>query len=289
MVSIWQAFLQLRQQLSAIGVAEADLEARELMACAAGLDARDTLGWKTIALTPEAKQRAEAFLQRRQQEEPLAYILGEWDFYGNRFYVTPDVLIPRGDTEWLCDAAVQAAKAMRKPKVLDLCCGSGCIGISIALAVPDAQVTLLDCSEAALAVTRRNGGLYDLTEPRLTILQGDTLQPDSLDGIFDIVVSNPPYIAEQEMAELDRSVDAYEPHLALYGGTDGLDFYHAMAEQPAFRLADGGKLFAECGWKQGQQAADLFSAAGWKQVHLRCDLAGVPRIICAEYHKRIAD
>lgn len=282
MVSIWQNYLYLREQLSAMGVAEADLEARELMACAAGLDPRDTMRWKSIGLTPEAEQRAEAFLQRRQQEEPLAYLLGEWDFYGNRFYVTPDVLIPRGDTEWLCDAAVQAAKTMQNPRILDLCCGSGCIGISIALAVPDAQVTLLDCSEAALAVTRRNAGLYDLCEPRLTILQGDALQPDSLDGIFDMVVSNPPYITAQEMTELDRSVDAYEPHLALYGGTDGLDFYRAMAERPAFRLADGGKLFAECGWKQGQRAAGLFSAAGWNNVHLRCDLAGIPRIICAE-------
>lgn len=282
MVSIWQNYLYLREQLSAMGVAEAELEARELMACAAGLDPRDTMRWKSIGLTPEAEQRAEAFLQRRQQEEPLAYLLGEWDFYGNRFYVTPDVLIPRGDTEWLCDAAVQAAKAMQNPRILDLCCGSGCIGISIALAVPDAQVTLLDCSEAALAVTRRNAGLYDLCEPRLTILQGDALQSDSLDGIFDMVVSNPPYITAQEMTELDRSVDAYEPHLALYGGTDGLDFYRAMAERPAFRLSDGGKLFAECGWKQGQQAAGLFSAAGWNNVHLRCDLAGIPRIICAE-------
>lgn len=289
MVTIWQAFLQLRQQLSNMGVEQAELEARELIACASGMDAHHTLKWKNMVLTPEIEQRIEAFRQRRQQQEPLAYILGEWDFYGNRFCVTPDVLIPRGDTEWLCDAAVQAAKAMKKPKILDLCCGSGCIGISIALAVPEAQVTLIDCSQAALAVTRRNAAYYELTEPRLTIQQGDALQPDNVDGIFDIVVSNPPYITAQEMAELDDSVDAYEPHLALYGGIDGLDFYRAMAQQPAFQLNEGGKLFAECGWKQGQQITELFRAAGWKQVHLRCDLAGIPRIICAEYHKRVID
>lgn len=282
MVSVWDCFLQLRHALSAMGVEEADLEARELMACAAGLDAQNTMRWKTRILTPEVRQRADAFLERRKQEEPLAYILGEWDFYGNRFFVTPDVLIPRGDTEWLCDAAVQAARAMQNPHVLDLCCGSGCIGISIALAVPGAQVTVLDYSEAALEVTGRNAELYHLREPKLKIRQGDALQPDSIDGIFDIVVSNPPYITAQEMAELDRSVDAYEPHLALYGGTDGLDFYRAMAEKPAFQLAQGGKLFAECGWKQGQQAAALFSAAGWNNVHLRSDLAGILRIVCAE-------
>lgn len=283
MVSIWQEFLWLREQLSQMGIEEADLEARELMACAAGLNPQDTIRWKTIACTPESRQNVQALLQRRQQEEPLAYLLGEWDFYGNRFYVTPDVLIPRGDTEWLCDAAVQAAKAIPNPKVLDLCCGSGCIGISIALAVRDAQVTLVDCSPEALAVAQRNAKLYGFMQPRLTILRGDALRPDSIEGTFDVVVSNPPYITAQEMSELDRSVDAYEPHLALYGGTDGLDFYRAMAQHPAFQLTDGGQLFAECGWKQGQQAADLFSAAGWKNVHLRCDLAGIPRIICAEY------
>ncbi|MCD8355457.1 MAG: peptide chain release factor N(5)-glutamine methyltransferase [Clostridia bacterium] len=282
MVSLWDCFQQLRQALSAMGIEEADLEARELVACAAGLDARNTAGWKTAILTPEIRQKADAFFERRKREEPLAYILGEWDFYGNRFFVTPDVLIPRGDTEWLCDAAVQAARAMWNPRVLDLCCGSGCIGISIALAVPGSQITVLDYSEAALEVTRKNAALHHVKEPKLKIRQGDALQPDSIDGIFDIIVSNPPYITAQEMAELDRSVDAYEPHLALYGGTDGLDFYRAMAERPAFQLAEGGKLFAECGWKQGQQAAALFSAAGWKNVHLCSDLAGIPRIVCAE-------
>lgn len=282
MVSLWDSFLSVRQSLDVLGVAEADLEARELIACAAGVDAHNTIRWKTKVLTPEIEQKLQGFLERREKDEPLAYILGEWDFYGNRFVVTPDVLIPRGDTEWLCDVAVQAAKGIHKPRVLDLCCGSGCIGISIALAVPESKVTLLDYSGAALDITAKNAEFYHLREPKLKILQGDALQPDSIDGIFDIVVSNPPYITAQEMTELDRSVDAYEPHLALYGGTDGLDFYRAMAERPAFQLAKGGKLFAECGWKQGQQAVDIFVAAGWNKVHLQRDLAGIPRIICAE-------
>ncbi|MDO4174016.1 MAG: peptide chain release factor N(5)-glutamine methyltransferase [Eubacteriales bacterium] len=281
MVSLWDAFVSARRSLAAMGVAEADLEARELAAYAAGLEARDTVGWKTTRLTPDAAHRLQAFLERRAKDEPLAYILGEWDFYGNRFAVRPGVLIPRGDTEWLCDAAVQAAREMDQPRVLDLCCGSGCIGISIALAVPEAQVTLLDCSETALDIATRNAASYQLKEPRLKILRGNALQPDSLDGILDIVVSNPPYITAQEMRELDRSVSAYEPHLALYGGVDGLDFYRAMAQAPAFCLAEGGRLFAECGWKQGRQVMDIFTAAGWHDVHLRRDLAGVPRILCA--------
>ena len=282
MVSIWDAYVSLRQALTDIGVEEAELEARELVAFALHGQAKHARAWRELPLDAETREQLHALFERRKQDEPLAYILGEWDFYGNRFVVTPDVLIPRGDTEWLCDAAVQAAKRQKQPKILDLCCGSGCIGLSAALAVPQAQVTLVDCSEQALAVARRNAALHGLSQPRVTITAGDALRPNSIHDIFTIIVSNPPYITAQEMTVLDRSVDAYEPHLALYGGADGLDFYRAMAQRPAFSLASGGLLFAECGWKQGEQAAQLFRQAGWKNVHLREDLAGIPRIICAE-------
>lgn len=285
MVSVWDEYLSLRQALTDIGVEEAELEARELTAFALHEQSREIRRWRELPLDEQTRARLHTLFERRKQDEPLAYILGEWDFYGNRFFVTPDVLIPRGDTEWLCDAAVQAAKRQKHPKILDLCCGSGCIGLSIALTVPQAQVTLIDCSEQALAVTRRNAALHGLSQPRVTIAAGDALRPDSIHDIFTIIVSNPPYITAQEMTELDRSVDAYEPHLALYGGTDGLDFYRAMAQQPAFLLAPGGLLFAECGWKQGEQAVQLFRQAGWNNVHLREDLAGIPRIICAEKSK----
>ena len=265
MVSIWDAYVSLRQALTDIGVEEAELEARELVAFALHGQAKHARAWRELPLDAETREQLHALFERRKQDEPLAYILGEWDFYGNRFVVTPDVLIPRGDTEWLCDAAVQAAKRQKQPKILDLCCGSGCIGLSI-----------------ALAVARRNAALHGLSQPRVTITAGDALRPNSIHDIFTIIVSNPPYITAQEMIALDRSVDAYEPHLALYGGADGLDFYRAMAQRPAFSLASGGLLFAECGWKQGEQAAQLFRQAGWKNVHLREDLAGIPRIICAE-------
>lgn len=282
MVNAWDCYRQLRDALAQDGVEAAELEARELTAFAAGLDAGSTIGWKTHALSEAQQREAAQLLARRRQGEPLAYLLGEWDFYGNRFLVTPDVLIPRGDTEWLCDAAVQEAKQYAQPRVLDLCCGSGCIGISLARAVPGAQVVAADCSQAALAVTRRNAVLYHLDAPRFAAVQADALQPGSIAGEFDVVVSNPPYITAQEMRELDHSVDAYEPHLALFGGEDGLDFYRAMAFRPAFSLKTGGMLFAECGWKQGEQVKALFARAGWKQVSLRSDLAGIPRIVCAQ-------
>lgn len=281
MVTARACCARLRRALAELGVEAAELEARELTARAAGLDARDISGWGGRALSAEEEGRADALLARRRQGEPLAYLLGEWDFYGNRFAVTPDVLIPRADTEWLCDAAVRAAKAYPAARVLDLCCGSGCIGISIALAVPRAQVVAADCSAAALAVTRRNAALHGLDTPRFAAVQADALRPDSIGGVFDLVVSNPPYVTADEMRALDRGVAGYEPHLALFGGEDGLDFYRAMARRPAFRLTPGGRLFAECGWKQGAQVERLFAAAGWRHVRLRRDLSGVPRIVCA--------
>lgn len=285
MVNAWDCFRVFRRELAALGVEQADLEARELTAYAAGLDAGNTLDWNRRILSEREYETAQQLLDRRRQGEPLAYVLGEWDFYGNRFRVTPDVLIPRGDTEWLCDAAVQAAKKLPAPHVLDLCCGSGCIGISLALAVPRAQVIAVDCSAAALAITRENAVRHGLGKPRFEAIQADALQPHSIGGEFDIVVTNPPYITAQEMRELDNSVDAYEPHLALCGGEDGMDFYRAMAYRPAFRLKTGGLLFAECGWKQGEQVAELFRAAGWIDVCLQCDLAGIPRIVCAVFPK----
>ena len=144
MVSIWDAYVSLRQALTDIGVEEAELEARELVAFALHGQAKHARAWRELPLDAETREQLHVLFERRKQDEPLAYILGEWDFYGNRFVVTPDVLIPRGDTEWLCDAAVQAAKRQKQHKILDLCCGSGCIGLSAALAVPQAQVTLVD-------------------------------------------------------------------------------------------------------------------------------------------------
>lgn len=281
MVNACTCCAQIEQQLLQADVESADLEARELTAYVAGLDARRTADWRAQMLTAEQEAHVQALLARRLAGEPVAYLIGEWDFYGNTFAVTPDVLIPRADTEWLCDAAVHHAKNYTAPHILDLCCGSGCIGISLALAVLDARVTAADCSAAALAVTIRNADRYGLRPPRFEAMQADALQSGSIAGVFDLVVSNPPYITAEEMAQLDPSVDAYEPHLALFGGEDGLDFYRAMARQQAFCLAPGGQILVECGWKQGQQVAALFAASGWKNVEVRRDLAGIQRIVCA--------
>ena len=277
-MSIWDAYVSLRQALTDIGVEEAELEARELVAFALHGQAKHARAWRELPLDAETREQLHVLFERRKQDEPLAYILGEWDFYGNRFVVTPDVLIPRGDTEWLCDAAVQAAKRQKQPKILDLCCGSGCIGLSAALAVPQAQVTLVDCSEQALAVARRNAALHGLSQPRVTITVGDALRPNSIHDIFTIIVSNPPYITAQEMTALDRSVDAYEPHLALYGGADGLDYYRRMIPLWGARLNPGGLLAAEIGMGQEKDVMRIFEESGIIPQYKK-DMCGIIRVI----------
>jgi len=190
--------------------------------------------------------------------EPLAYILGEWEFYGLKLYVDRNVLIPRDDTCAVTELAINAAKGIEgKPRILDLCTGSGCIGLAIADRVKDARVTLADISRAALAVAKKNITRNQLSA-RVSCITADALaKPTAFLGKFDLIVSNPPYITGQEMEELDDSVSKYEPHLALYGGDDGLKFYRAIAENYRSALNPGGYLCFEFGMGQGDAVCQI--------------------------------
>ena len=180
---------------------------------------------------------------RIQFGEPLAYVLGEWDFYGMRLHVNRNVLIPRDDTCAVTTLAINKALFLEQsPRILDLCTGSGCIGLAIASRVKDAKVTLADISREALAVARKNTAELKLSG-RVSCVVADAMQPPAAFlGKFDMIVSNPPYITTAEMAELPGSVKQYEPHLALHGGTDGLDFYRSIARNYSLALKPGGYL-----------------------------------------------
>lgn len=215
---------------------------------------------------------AESLARRRAAGEPLAYVLGEWDFYGLTLRITPDVLIPRPETELLVDEVLSFLR--RTPPgagVLDLCCGSGCIGLAVAANCPGARVTYADISEPALNVARQNG-CED-------ILRLDALQPpeENLFGRFAVLVCNPPYIAPDEA--LDSSVRDYEPPLALHGGTDGLDFYRSLLPGWLPALKDGGLFAAEVGWRQGETVASMARRAGLSGVRLVPDYAGHGRVV----------
>ena len=219
-------------------------------------------------------------VDRLKRGEPLPYVLGEWTFYGLPMVVSPDVLIPRDDTCALAELAIHRGLFLEKdPRILDLCCGSGCIGIAAAHEVEDARVLAVDLSDGALRLTRENAHRLGVSGRLLAMKADATMPPPGGVGPFDIIVSNPPYITRSEMAQLDHSVADFEPHEALYGGVDGLDFYRAICENWGDTLAHGGILLFECGWKQADAVAEILQKYGFSDVCIEKDDAGVPRIV----------
>lgn len=272
-------YIDLRRQFRAAEISMPDLEARELVAFACGVDKRCTADWAYRYLDEATIGTARALAERRLNGEPLAYLLGEWDFCGYTFTVNKNVLIPRSDTERLCELAVERANQIVNPKVIDLCCGSGCIGLTLLREVSDARVVAVDVSDDALGVARENARRLGVT-PRFFSALGDALgDPDEHLGKFHILVCNPPYITAEEMARLDRSVADFEPTLALYGGPDGLDFYRAIARRWGRMMLPGADMFFECGYRQYPQVGGIFEDAGFREIKILEDLSGVMRIV----------
>ena len=224
-----ELYMDARTRLRQAGVEAFNLEARILVAQAAGKTTEELLKDLNLYSSPAVEEAVYTNIQRRLAGEPVAYITGAWEFYGLPMVVTPDVLIPRMDTEVLVDAA-KALLTGRKmdARILDLCCGSGCIACALAHEFPAAKLVAVDISASALEVCRKNIALNSLSSHVLT-LPGDALtSPPMSIGKFDMIVSNPPYIASREIMELDPSVRDYEPIWALDGGKDGLKFYKGI-------------------------------------------------------------
>ena len=219
--------------------------------------------------------------------EPLAYVMEEWDFYGMRLHVTKDVLIPRDDTCAVTALAIkQALFLQQSPRVLDLCTGSGCIGLAVASRVKDARVTLADISPEALAIAKKNVAAQKLSA-RVSCVQANALEePAAFLGKFDMIISNPPYITGQEMEELPGSVRNYEPHLALYGGSDGLDFYRSIAKNYTQALKPGGYLCFEFGMGQGDAVCRLLEENGYTILERSRDYNDRERAVIARYDRK---
>ena len=261
--TINDVYLQLFHRLRDGGDPQPSMTARELTAVACHADRAHTAAWAHSYLDNATVDYANILCDRVLGGEPLAYILGEWDFYGLTFRVDKSVLIPRADTEKLCELTIQQAKPRISPRILDLCCGSGCIGIAAAHEVEDARVLAVDLSDGALRLTRENAHRLGVSGRLLAMKADATMPPPGGVGPFDIIVSNPPYITRSEMAQLDHSVADFEPHEALYGGVDGLDFYRAICENWGDTLAHGGILLFECGWKQADAVAEILQKYGF--------------------------
>ncbi|MBR4080907.1 MAG: peptide chain release factor N(5)-glutamine methyltransferase [Clostridia bacterium] len=229
-------------------------------------------------LADDVLARFLALRAKRLRRVPLQYLTGEAEFLGQVFRVDERVLIPRPETEMLVERALATLAGRTAPRVLDLCCGSGCIGVSVKLARPDAQVTLTDASEGALAVAQENARrLGAQADFRL----GDLFSP--VEGAFDAILSNPPYIPAADCLTLQEEVRR-EPLMALDGGADGLDFYRRIAAQAPSHLTDGGVLLLEIGWDQGDTVPALLRQAGFADVRAHEDFQGILRTVEGVWH-----
>ncbi len=258
-------YLDTRKALMASeDIATAGLITRDLLAKAMGKSREEVLLELDSYVTDDICALVARDAQKILSGMPFAYVIGQWEFYGLPLFVNENVLIPRDDTVAVAELAINKSIFLdNSPRILDLCTGTGCIGLAVASRVPDARVTLADISKDALAVARRNITLNRLGS-RVSAVQADALQeaPAFL-GQFDLIVSNPPYVTGAEMLELEPSVQNFEPHLALYGGEDGLTFYRSIARNYRPALKPGGFLCFEFGMGQGDDVCRILEENGY--------------------------
>lgn len=273
-------YLDTRKRLRSAGAEGAGLEARELLCYAADKSREQFLRDLPLYVPDTVQVRLEKLVGRRLMGEPVAYLIGEWEFYGLPLNISPDVLIPRTDTEVLAGRAVELARqAGDGARVLDLCAGSGCVGLAVAARVPSCRVVLADLSEGALRVCRQNVRRSNLSS-RVTCMLADAREkPSSALWEFDVIACNPPYIPSGDLPGLDRSVRDYEPRLALDGGADGLDFYRLICSRWGGALRPGGMLIFEVGAGQAPDVELIMAQNGFQTINTYRDTAGIWRVV----------
>lgn len=273
-------YLDTRNRLRRAGVTQAQTEARELVCYAADKTKEQLYRDMSLYASSELERRVEDLVQRRLEGEPVAYIVGEWEFYGLPLDISRDVLIPRADTEVLAARAIEKAQgAGEGGRVLDLCAGSGCVGLAVAANAPNCRVVLADLSEGALRLCKQNVRRNGLNA-RVTCVSANALEaPSSILWDFDVIACNPPYIPTGDIEGLDVSVKEYEPLMALDGGVDGLDFYRVIASKWKSALRLGGTLIFEVGIHQAEAVAQIMADNGFENITTTEDTGGIPRVV----------
>lgn len=272
-----EAVREIEARLTAAGCPDADFDARELFRLVTGADLR----LADQPLTAAQAGRLETLTVRRADREPLQYLCGSWPFLDFELAVGPGVLCPRADTEVVAEAAAGLLAGVQKPKVLDLCAGTGCLGLGVKRFCPDAVVTSLEKSPEAFRYLEQNAK-NALHRPAATPVQGDlfTYWETLPEGELDLIVSNPPYLTAAEMQQLQPEV-AREPAMALEAGADGLVFYRAIAEHYQKALRPGGALALEIGWQQREAVTALLAENGWVEIACKKDYGGNDRCVIA--------
>ena len=273
-------YMDVRQELRAAGIQAATLEARELVCYAAGKTRQDLMRDARLYVPAAIEAQVHALVKRHLAGEPVAYLIGEWEFYGLPLDISEHVLIPRPDTEVLAEEAIKFVQTLGECRVLDLCAGSGCVGLAIASQAPKARVVLGELSEGALRICRQNIRRNGLSSQVVPLAMDVMAGPPAHMGEFDCIVSNPPYIPRADIETLDVSVKDYEPHMALDGGEDGLDFYRTICQNWQDVMHVGTRLFFEVGIGQADDVLRLMRSAGFGDLEVIDDPAGIPRVVC---------
>ena len=270
-----QVLMEGAKALREAGIEGPERDARLLLAEVIGMPAARMSLEPDLKVTEAQTKEFHGFLARRAAHEPVSKILGRRNFWGRDFEITPDVLDPRPETETLIDLALKGAKPR---SILDLGCGSGIIALTLLAELPEAKAKASDISQACLDVTLRNAKTVSVQD-RLRAIKSNWF--NSIQGEFDLIVSNPPYISDAEMAELSLDVLNHDPHLALTPGGDGLAPYEVLAKGACNHLSPKGRILVEIGYRQGPDVVRIFKDAGLSDVTCHKDLNGHDRVVSA--------
>lgn len=274
-MTIFEAYNDCKRQLQAAGIEDYVFESKQIIKHVTGYTNAQILTKYTQPLTDFQQNNLTVIIKQRLIHYPLQYILRRWNFFGREFFVGPGVLIPRSDTETLMDVCLETIKLRQNPRVLDLCAGTGCIGITIKGECDSADVTLVEKFDEALEYTNKNAKHNQVD---VKIVKGDVLATEGADGLYDLIVSNPPYINDEDMKNLQPEV-TFEPATALAGGSDGLDFYRHIAKEYKTHLAKDGVMAFEVGINQADAVAEILKAEGFANVEARADYNNINRVV----------
>lgn len=275
-MTIFEAYNQTKKKLADARIEDYVFEAKQIIKHITGLNNMQIMSRYNDKLTPFQENNLIALIHQREVRYPLQYIFGEWDFYGRTYSVGPGVLVPRADTETVIDAALEYLKETEKPQILDLCAGSGCIGITLAKEKEDSQVLMVEKYMEAFRYTLKNLERNSATNAKA--LMGDVFLKSGADGEYDLIVSNPPYIPQGEMNDISPETK-YEPETALIAEDGGMEFYKAITENYKDCLKEGGMLLFEVGINESEKVSDILKNAGYCNIKVKKDLNGIDRAV----------